>query len=61
VFFLHAGKNDAGQLGPVYYRAAHAPKQIWQHQGGHTQAFKMQPREYERRVVGFLESALRVP
>jgi hypothetical protein len=61
VLFLHAGKNDVGRLGPVYYRAARSPKQIWQHQGGHTEAFKRQPREYERRVVGFLERALQGP
>lgn len=60
VLFLHAGNKDVGHLGPEYYRLAGAPKQIWQHAGGHTQGFATQPREYERRVVGFLDDALKV-
>src|SRR4051794_19194243 len=60
VLFLHAGNKDVGQLTPDYYRAAGEPKRIWQHEGGHTQAFAKQPREYERRVIGFLDDALRV-
>jgi hypothetical protein len=58
VFFIHAGANDVGRLGPAYYRVAGAPKQIWEADGGHTQAFAKEPREYERRVVGFLDRAL---
>jgi poly(3-hydroxybutyrate) depolymerase len=58
VFFIHAGPRDVGALGPDYYRAAHAPKQIWEARGGHTQAFATEPREYERRVVSFLRGAL---
>ena len=36
IFFIHAGADDAGHLGPKYYRAANEPKQIWEAQGGHT-------------------------
>ena len=28
IFFIHAGADDAGHLGPKYYRAANEPKQI---------------------------------
>jgi uncharacterized protein len=58
VFFIHAGADDVGQLGPVYYRLAGQPKQIWEAKGGHTQAFAKEPHEYERRVVDFLDRAL---
>lgn len=58
VFFIHAGDHDVGHLGPAYYRAAHQPKQIWEADGGHTQASAKEPREYERRVVAFLDRAL---
>ncbi|MFL5839488.1 MAG: alpha/beta hydrolase, partial [Thermoleophilaceae bacterium] len=51
VFFIHAGPRESGHLGPDYFRVAGRPKQIWEAQGGHTQAFAKQPREYERRVV----------
>jgi hypothetical protein len=58
VFFIHAGSRDVGQLGPEYYRLAGAPKQIWEAEGGHTQAFAREPREYERRVTAFFDAAL---
>jgi len=58
VFFIHAGPRDVGQLGPDYYRAAGQPKQIWEAKGGHTKAFATEPREYERRVVDFLDRSL---
>jgi uncharacterized protein len=58
VFFIHAGPRDAGHLGPEYFRVAGPPKEIWEAQGGHTQAFAKQPRVYERRVVSFLDRAL---
>lgn len=58
VFFIHAGADDVGHLGPAYYRVAHQPKQIWEADGSHTQAFAKEPREYERRVVSFLDRAL---
>ena len=58
IFFIHAGADDAGHLGPKYYRAAHEPKQIWEAQGGHTDGIDKEPEEYERRVTEFFNSAL---
>lgn len=58
VFFIHAGPRDVGHLGPEYFRVAGPPKEIWEAQGGHTQAFAKQRREYERRVVSFFDRAL---
>ena len=58
VFFIHAGADDAGHLGPKYYRAANEPKQIWEAQGGHTDGIDREPKEYERRVTAFFDSAL---
>ena len=58
VFLIHAGADDAGHLSPDYYRAAGQPKQIWEARGGHADGIDEQPREYERRVVGFLDGAL---
>lgn len=58
VFLIHGGEDDTGQLNPDYYRAAKAPKQIWEAKGGHTDGIAEQPEEYERRVVDFLDDAL---
>jgi uncharacterized protein len=58
IFFIHAGADDAGHLGPKYYRAANEPKQIWEAQGGHTDGIDREPKEYERRVTAFYDSAL---
>lgn len=58
VFFIHAGPNDVGNRADDYYRAAGEPKQIWQAQGGHTDGIDRQPKEYERRVTDFFDSAL---
>jgi dienelactone hydrolase len=58
VFLIHGGADDAGHRNPALYRAAREPKQIWEARGGHTDGIAEQPREYERRVVGFLDGAL---
>jgi hypothetical protein len=58
VFFIHAGARDVGKLGPAYYEVAGEPKQIWEAEGGHTQAFAREPAEYERRVTDFFDGAL---
>ena len=58
MFLIHGGADDAGHRNPDYYRAAGQPKQIWEARGGHTDGIDEQPREYERRVVGFLDRAL---
>jgi dipeptidyl aminopeptidase/acylaminoacyl peptidase len=38
--------------------AAKEPKEIWVHPSGHTWAFDSFPEEYEKRVLGFLDSYL---
>jgi dienelactone hydrolase len=58
VFLIHGGADDAGHRNPDYFEAAKQPKQIWEARGGHTDGISEQPREYERRVVGFLDRAL---
>jgi uncharacterized protein len=58
VFYIYAGARDVGQLTPDYYRATRAPKQLWEARGGHTKALATEPREYERRVISFLDDAL---
>jgi uncharacterized protein len=57
VFLIH-GEHDNNRLNPDYYRAAGAPKQIWEAKGGHIDGIARQPAEYERRVVDFLDGAL---
>jgi len=48
-------------LNRVYHAAARAPKALWEVPGaGHTAALSAQPQEYEQRVVGFFDRALRV-
>jgi hypothetical protein len=58
VFFIHAGADEAGHRTPAYFRAAGEPKQIWEARGGHTQGVVKDAREYERRVIRFLDGAL---
>jgi fermentation-respiration switch protein FrsA (DUF1100 family) len=59
IFLIHGGADDSGHRNPVYFRASKQPKQIWEAKGGHTDGIAEQPREYERRVVGFFDDALR--
>jgi hypothetical protein len=43
----------------VFGIVAGAPKQLWEIPGaGHTGGLETRPREYERRVIGFLDEAL---
>ena len=58
MFLIHGGADDAGHRNPEFFRAAGRPKQIWEARGGHTDGIDEQPREYERRVVSFLDRAL---
>jgi hypothetical protein len=45
---------------PELFAAARAPKQLWEvPSGGHMKGIVERPREYERRVVGFFDRALR--
>ena len=61
VFFIY-GEHDQPNvraLTPRYYRNAGEPKALWRVSGaGHTGGIDAQPREYERRVIGFFDRAL---
>jgi fermentation-respiration switch protein FrsA (DUF1100 family) len=59
VYFIHATPGQGGEnLTPTYYEAASQPKELWAAEGGHTGAMDAEPREYERRIVGFFDDAL---
>jgi len=51
--------NEDEVLNRAYFDAARGPKALWEiPDGGHTGGLSAQPREYERRVVGFFDRAL---
>jgi hypothetical protein len=53
------GQANEKSLNPIFYAAAGEPKALWVIPGaGHTGGLAARPREYERRVVGFFDSAL---
>jgi hypothetical protein len=60
VFFIWAGNGvDTEVMNPEYHDAAKEPKAIWKlEDSGHIGALKKYPREYEGRVMPFLDSAL---
>ena len=52
--------NNGEKLNRDYYAAAREPKTLWEiPESKHTGGLEARPREYERRVVGFFEEALR--
>ena len=63
MFLIYSPAVDAGEerrFNTAYYRAAREPKAIWGVPGaGHVGALEARPREYEQRVVGFLDRHLR--
>jgi fermentation-respiration switch protein FrsA (DUF1100 family) len=60
VLFIQAEEGAGGEeLNPVYVDAAGATATLWRARGTHTGALAAQPAEYERRVVGFFDRALR--
>lgn len=63
MFLIYAPTVDAGEerrFNTAYYRAGREPKAIWGVRGaGHVGALEARPREYEQRVVGFLDQHLR--
>jgi len=60
VMLIRAEHGAGGEeLNAVYLRAAGEPNSLWRAKGGHTGALATQPAEYERRVIGFFDSALR--
>lgn len=61
LFLIYAvpgiGEEDIRQ--PTFFEAAGEPKQIWRVPGSeHTGGFEARPKEYERRVIAFLDEAL---
>jgi uncharacterized protein len=61
VFFIYGehGQDGERNLNPTYYAAAGEPKALWEVRGsGHVGGITAQPREYERRIVGFFDQAL---
>jgi fermentation-respiration switch protein FrsA (DUF1100 family) len=61
ILLVHAGHGQGGEdLNPEYFEAAGEPKELWAiPEAGHTGGLAARPREYEERVVGFLDRALR--
>jgi dienelactone hydrolase len=61
VLFIYGehGQDGERNLNPTYYRSAGEPKEIWEVPGsGHVGGITAQPKEYERRVIGFFDRAL---
>jgi len=59
VFFIYAPDGGVETMNPTYYRLAQGPKAIWAIRGvGHMGGFDADPKEYERRVVGFFDRSL---
>jgi uncharacterized protein len=61
VLIIYGEHGQAGErnLNPTYYRSAREPKEIWEVPGsGHVGGITAQPKEYERRVIGFFNRAL---
>ena len=61
LLLIGAGRDNGGEdLQPHYYASAREPKSFWKiPEAGHTEGFAARPREYSRRVLAFLEEALR--
>jgi uncharacterized protein len=61
LFLIYAehGESSEVELQPTFFAAAREPKVLWKvDDAGHTGGFAAQPREYERRLVGFFDRAL---
>jgi len=62
VFFIYGEHGQGGtekRPNKAFYAAAHEPKQIWEVPGGeHIAGITTRPKEYDRRVVSFLDHAL---
>ena len=61
VFLIAAGKGvDSEVLNRRFYDVAGKPRTLWEiPEAGHTGGLEARPQEYERRVVGFFDQALR--
>ena len=63
LYLIYAGRSSAGEdLNLDYFRSASEPKTLWKiSEASHVGGFQARPREYERRVSQFFESALLAP
>ena len=61
VYLIYGGRGQAAEraLTPAYYRAAAQPKALWEiPEAEHTGGLEARPRQYEQRIVDFLDQAL---
>ena len=60
VLLIYAVDGEGGEeLNEEYLNAAQEPKELWAvDQGGHLGSQAAEPKEFERRVVGFFDRAL---
>ena len=62
VFLIYGERGQGGteaKPNKLFYAAARRPKQIWEVPGGqHIAGITTQPKEYERRLIGFFDRAL---
>ena len=59
LFLIWSPEIGGENLNERYYRLARQPKSIWAVPGAeHTRGIEARPREYERRVIAFLDRAL---
>ncbi len=62
LLLMYSGHGQGGEieLNPIFHRRAGASATLWEIPGaGHAAGIRAQPAEYERRVVGFFDAALR--
>lgn len=61
VLLIHGEKEIVDTLGYQQYATAGEPKQLWVVVGAsHGEYYRIDPQEYERRVIGFFDSAMGV-
>lgn len=61
VYLIYGGRGQAAEraLTPAYYQAAAQPKALWEiPEAQHTGGLEARPRQYEQRIVDFLDQAL---
>jgi len=60
VFFVYAERGQCGEdLSQDFYESAKQPKSVWEVPGAtHVGGIETRPREYERRMIAFFDSAL---
>jgi uncharacterized protein len=59
IYSPEVGGGEEERFNRAYYGAARRPKVIWGVAGGHVGARDARPAQYERRVTGFFDQALR--